>query len=275
MMHEKNLFQVYILDCRTVMRVVALVAVLMLLVGSLSSCGRIPESQRPVREQTEKIKVVVITGGHGFKKEPFFAMFDSFSDIEYTGVHLQDHSEIFEDVSRWDYDVIVLFNMTQEISPKRRQNFVKLLERGVGVVALHHSIGAFQVWGEYRKIIGGKYYLKATEEEGVTHKASGYKHDVDFTVHIEDAAHPITRGMGDFTIFDETYKNQVFEQENHVLLTTDHPTSDESLCWVRRYGGAKVCFIQMGHGPDAYANDSYRRLVARAIRWCAGRLNEN
>ena len=252
---------------------VALVGVLLLLIGYVCSCSRF--QQQPVRKQQGKIKVVVVTAGHGFKKEPFFAMFDSFSDIEYTSVHLQDDSEIFEDISNWDYDVMVLFNMTQEISPKRRQNFVKLLERGVGVVALHHSIGAFQQWPEYRKIIGGKYYLNDLVEDGIERKASKYKHDLNFTIQVKDREHPITRGMNDFTIFDETYKNQVFEQDNHVLLTTDHPTSDESLCWVRRYGRAKICYIQMGHGPDAYANDSYRRLVARAIRWCAGRRNEN
>jgi type 1 glutamine amidotransferase len=252
---------------------VALVGVLLLLLGYVCSCSRF--QQQPVRKQQGKIKVVVVTAGHGFKKEPFFAMFDSFSNIEYTSVHLQDDSEIFEDISNWDYDVIVLYNMTQEISPKRRENFVKLLHKGVGLVALHHSIGAFQQWPEYRKIIGGKYYLKDMVEDGIEHKASKYKDDVNVNIHVKDKKHPVTRGMTDFTILDETYKDQVFERDNHVLLTTDHPTSDKTLCWVRRHGKAKVCFIQMGHGPSAYGNATYRQLVAQAIRWCAGRLTEN
>ena len=56
-------------------------------------------------------------------------MFESFGDIEYTEFQLKDHSEIFEDVSDWDYDVIVSYNMTQEISTKRRRNFARLLRR--------------------------------------------------------------------------------------------------------------------------------------------------
>jgi len=218
---------------------------------------------------------VVITGGHGFKKEPFFTLFEGCKDIEYVNAHQENDSEIFEDISNWDYDVIVLYNMTQEISPKRRENFVKLLHKGVGLVALHHSIGAFQQWPEYRKIIGGKYYLKDMVEDGIEHKASKYKDDVNVNIHVKDKKHPVTRGMTDFTILDETYKDQVFERDNHVLLTTDHPTSDKTLCWVRRHGKAKVCFIQMGHGPSAYGNATYRQLVAQAIRWCAGRLTEN
>jgi len=256
-------------------RSVTLVGVSLLLMTFVCSCDSFLKPQPRVQEQAEEIKVVVITGGHGFKRELFLAMFDSFSGIEYTSVHLQDDSEIFEDVSKWDYDVMVLFNMTQQISPKRQQNFVKLLEQGVGVVALHHSIGAFQEWPEYRKIIGGKYYLKDMVEDGIEHKASKYKHDIDVNVHVKDKKHPITRAMTDFTIHDETYGNQVFEKDNRILLTTDHPTSDKPLCWVRKYGSANVCYIQLGHGPDAYANQNYRRLVARAIRWSAGRLNKN
>ncbi|MFQ5770860.1 MAG: ThuA domain-containing protein, partial [bacterium] len=246
-----------------------LVGILLLLAGYVCSCGRFADWGRGGRKPTEKIKVVVITGGHGFKEKPFFSLFEGYDDIEYVEARQKDHSEIFEDVSGADYDVMVLFNMTQKISPQRRENFVKLVKRGVGVVALHHSMGSFQGWGEYRKIIGGKYYLKATEEDGVMREGSTYKHDVDFTVRIEDTSHPITRGMSDFAVHDEVYKKCGFENDNRVLLSTDHPGSDKPLGWVRRYGKGKVCFIMVGHGPSVYANESYRRLVAQAIRWCA------
>jgi len=224
---------------------------------------------KPLRpEPPEKIKVAVVTGGHDFQREPFFSMFKGHDDIEYVEAQQKDHSEIFEDISGWNYDVIVLYNMTQNISPKRQENVISLLKQGVGLVALHHSIGSFQQWDEYRKIIGSKYYLKATGQIA----ASTYKHDVDFTVHIADAGHPITRGISDFAVHDETYKNCGFEKDIHVLLTTDHPDSDKQIGWVRQYGKARVCTIQVGHGPSLYADPNYRQLVARAIRWSAGKL---
>jgi len=221
----------------------------------------------------KKLKAVVLTGGHDFEHEPFFSLFKGYSDIEYVEAVQKDHSEIFEDISKWDYDVIVLFNMTQNISPKRQENLIKLLNRGVGVVALHHSIGSFQEWPQYPKIIGSKYYLKETTEGGVTHAAATYKHDVDFKVHIENTKHPITRNLGDFAAHDEIYKNCGFEKDNQVLLTTDQPDSDKPLGWVRQYGKAKVCCIQVGHGTSVFADPTYRQLVARAIRWSAGRLD--
>jgi hypothetical protein len=35
-------------------------------------------------------------------------------------------------------------SMTQQISEKRQKNFLKLLDQGVGIVALHHTMGSFQ-----------------------------------------------------------------------------------------------------------------------------------
>ena len=220
-----------------------------------------------------KLSVVVVTAGHGFKEKPFFAIFESFDDIEYAIAHQKDDSEIFEDITDWDYDVIVLYNMTQKITPKRRENFVKLLDKGTGVVALHHNIAAFQNWPEYEKIIGAKYYLKAAKHNGTTHQAGTYKHDVQIKVNVVNKSHPITRGMSDFIIKDETYKKCTFASDNKVLLSTDEPTSDGPLCWVRKYKNARVCYIQLGHGPSAYQDENYRKLVKRAIKYSAGVLD--
>ena len=223
-------------------------------------------------EVAEKVKVVVVTGGHAFEHEHFFKMFDGMKTVEYVEAVQKDHSELFEDISDWDYDAIVFYNMTQSISQERRKNFIKLLSRGVGVVALHHTMGAYQEWPEFKRIIGTKYYLKDTVEDGVKHGKGSYLHDVDFKVHVANNRHPITRGMRDFTIHDETYKNCWHDDKNRVLLTTNHETSDETIGWVRRYRKAKVCTIQLGHDSKAYANSNYSQLVERAILWTAGKL---
>jgi type 1 glutamine amidotransferase len=257
---------------RTVIRILALVAVLSLLTACLCSCkGLLKPGECPAKK-CDKIKAVVVVGGHDYEEKPFFSLFDGYDDIEYTKFQLKDDSELFEDISGWDYDVIVLFNMTQKISPKRQENFIKLLNQGTGLVALHHTMCSWQDWPQYKKIIGTKYYLKETTEEGVTHPAATYKHDVDMKVHIEDSKHPITRGLNDFTVHDEAYKNCGFQKDNRILLTTDHPDSDKTIGWTRRYGKANVCTIQLGHGPQGYADPPYRELIARAIRWSAGKL---
>ena len=254
-------------------QIMVLSSVLLVMAGFLCSCNDLSHDKQSCEKRTEEIKVAIVTGGHDFDREPFFELFDSFENIEYVEAVQSDQSELFEDISGWDYDVILLYNMTQEISPRRQENFVKLLEDGVGVVAIHHSIGAFQGWSEYKRIIGSKFYLEETQEGGVVHKAGGYKHDVDFTLYVKDSQHPVTRDLRDFLIHDETYKGCVFEPDNRVLLTTNHPTSDEPVCWVRNYKGGRVFYVQVGHGPEVFFDENYRKLICQAIGWCVGRLN--
>jgi len=215
----------------------------------------------------EPIKAVVVTGGHGYQKKPFEDMFKSFKGIECTFVQLKDQSEVFEDIDGWDYDVIVLYNLTQKISEKRKANFLKLLDQGVGLVALHHSMANYSDWSEYGTIIGGKYYLKAKEEYGKMQAKSGYKHGVDVPVQVVDKEHPVTAGVSDFTIHDETYSNYLVQPDVHVLLKTDHPTSTPALAWTRTQGKSRVVFIQLGHDAKAYSNPNYGKLVSQAIVW--------
>jgi len=239
------------------------------MVLAAASCS--PDAQKAGKNRTGPIKVVVVTAGHDFERDAFFTLFEGYDDIEYVEKEQKDQSEIFEDISGWDYDVIVLYNMTDGISEKRKQNFLKLLDDGVGVVALHHSIASFQYWPEYKKIIGWKFYLKKTTEDGVLHEKSGYQHGVDIPIKVAKVGHPVTRGLSDFTINDEVYNGQSFEPDNVVLLTTDQPLSDKTLCSVRKYANANICCIQPGHGTGAFNDPNYRRLVVQAIRWCAGR----
>jgi uncharacterized protein len=242
-------------------------AVLGLIAGCNNGASRSAAAAGP-----DKISVVVVTGGHGFEHDPFFALFQGYDDITYVEAAQKDHSELFEDISDWNYDVIVLYNMSQNITSKRQENFKALLNKGVGLVALHHAEGAFNTWEDYRRIIGARYPLKPQEIDGTQFAVGTYKHDMDMNVFIRDAKHPITRGMENFQIHDETYKGIWFAKDNHILLTTDHPDSDATIGWTRRYGKARVAFIQLGHDSKAYANPNYRQLVARSIRWAAGEL---
>lgn len=217
------------------------------------------------------IKVAVVTGGHDFDQNVFPALWKAIPDAECTILPQKDDSELFEDISNWPYEVIVLYNMSQRISEMRRQHFIQLLDRGVGLVVLHHAVAAFQEWPEYPKIIGCQYFFEEKVVDGVKHPPSGYQHDLDFTVTIADPAHPVTQGLKDFPIKDETYHTYVFDPNVHVLLTTNHPKSDRILGHVKTYGNANVCYIQPGHGPDIFGLPAYQQLMAQAIRWAAKR----
>jgi hypothetical protein len=90
---------------------------LLLATALISSCDTCSRHQDSLHKQQQKVKAVIVTGGHDFERIPFFEMFNSFCNVRYAEAQQTDHSEIFEDISDWDYDVIVLYNMTQNILP--------------------------------------------------------------------------------------------------------------------------------------------------------------
>jgi hypothetical protein len=215
------------------------------------------------------MKVAVVTGGHEFDEPAFLRLFTSDRGITYTHLPQTDDSEVFDEIGAWPYDVIVLYNFTQKISEKRRDNFLRLLDDGVGVVSLHHASGAFQEWCEYPKIIGCRYLLSPAERDGARREPSTYQHDVDIPVHVTDTTHAVVRGVRDFVVRDETYKGCEFEPDNHLLLTTTEKSSDEPLGWTRTCRRSRVVHFQLGHGPDIFENEQFRLLAAQAVQWCA------
>ncbi len=214
------------------------------------------------------IHVVVLTGGHDYDQKMFPKAFSGHDDIQVDYKHQKDDSEIFEDVVDWKYDVIVLYNMSQKISPKRQENFLKIMDKGVGVVALHHNWAAYSDWPEYAKITGVRFMLKDQQWDGKQYKQSTYKHDVDMSVKVAAPQHPVTKGLKDFVIRDETYKGQWIDPQATVLLTTNDPDSDAVTAIAKTYRNARVCAIQHGHGPN-FDDENLRLLLANAIRWAA------
>ncbi|HJN07286.1 MAG TPA: ThuA domain-containing protein [Pirellulaceae bacterium] len=220
----------------------------------------------------DKIRVLLVTGGHGFAEEPFYALFDAIPDVTYTKAVFPAAGELLTPKLAKDYDVIVFYDMwAKGITSQQQEAFVALLQSGVGVVALHHTLAAHANWPQYAKIIGGKYHLKDQVVNGKTIAKSGFLHDQDIHVKVADHDHPIVSGLQDFEIHDETYRDYDTDPKANVLLTTSNATSDPELAWVTSYGNSRVFYLQLGHDRNAYQHATYRQLVARGIRWSAGR----
>jgi type 1 glutamine amidotransferase len=216
-----------------------------------------------------KINVLVLIGGHDFETNQFHQMFQANADITFEVVeHPKAYARLRPDAVK-AYDVIVLYDMWQKITPEAKADFVSALKAGKGLVSLHHSIADYQQWPEYEAIVGGKYYLENTVVKGVEKARSTWQHGVMIKVQVADPAHPITRGVQDFTIHDEAYGKYDMAPESHTLLTTENPLCAKKVAWAKTYGPARVAYIQLGHDHYAYEDPNYRRLVANAIRWAA------
>ena len=214
----------------------------------------------------KKISALVVTGGHDYETG-FYTLFQGYEDLRWShAVHRAAAEGYGKDLAK-RYDVLLLYDMPQQITEEQKRNLMEFARTGRGIVVLHHALASFQGWAEYRELIGGKYFLKGEGEQ----RASQYQHDIEMRVRVADQQHPVTRGLSDFEIHDEGYKHIWVSPQARVLLTTEHPQADRALAWISPWKEARVVTILLGHGEEAYANPSFRRLVIQAIRWAAGR----
>lgn len=221
-----------------------------------------------------KIKVLVITGGHGFERGPFFKMFSDNDAIEFTAAEqAAPNATAYDREDLLNYDVVVLYDMVQHITEPQKARLRSLFDRGIGLVVLHHALGSYQTWPEYERIIGGHYLEPDPAKPGTVTEAVGWQHDVDFPVVIVATNHPVTAGLRDFSIHDEIYWGYRVGPEVTPLITTTHPKSGKPLGWARTQGRSRVVYLQLGHGREAFENPNYRRLVAQSIQWTARRTD--
>ncbi|MGO9110106.1 MAG: ThuA domain-containing protein [Thermoguttaceae bacterium] len=219
----------------------------------------------------EKIRVLLTYGGHDFEEKPFFAMFDALGDVQYAKAPLPESAGMLKPGLEKDYDVIVRYDMVEKFTPKQQEAFVALLHRGIGLVALHHNLGAHREWEEYARIIGGKYCFSVYEAGKKKFGPSTYEHDQDLKVTVADREHPITRSLADFAIHDEVYNHCYVAPGVDVLLSTNHPKNNPQIAWAHEYGKSRVFYFQLGHDSQAWKNTAYPEILARGIHWAAGK----
>jgi type 1 glutamine amidotransferase len=235
---------------------------------SLCPCGSLFAADAPAEK---KIRVLVTYGGHGFEEKQFWAMFDALPGVTYGKAAMPKDAGLLKPGLEKDYDVIVMYDMAPTPKPEEQQAFAELLKNGIGVVALHHNMGARGDWDEFRKIIGGKFVFKPCEIDGKKYGPSGWKDGQDHNVTVVDKTHPITKGIEDFKVKDETYNKYYVAPDVKVLLKTDAKLNDPDIAWVHEYGKSRVFYLMLGHDHLAWETPSYPKILLNGIRWASGK----
>ncbi len=215
------------------------------------------------------IRVAIVTGGHPFDVPSFAAVFRAMPDVDAYVQHLEDFTSDVAGRAR-GYEVVVFYNMTKlkptdQLAWYEGKTFTALEalgERTQGILVLHHALLAFPEWELWSQIVGMR-----------KRRIESYHMGQEVFVHVADPTHPVTSGLSDWTITDETYLMGPAEPAdgNHLLLTTDNPTSTPTLAWARTFRNSRVLCYQSGHDARAFEDASFRRFVHQGIRWLAGR----
>lgn len=244
------------------------------------------------------IDVLVVTGGHPFEADPFFALFDSLAGITWTGRRAPTTGHevvVFYDMPGFRFtgdpaDPLHVVDPTDE----ERSTIRRLTEEGTGLVFLHHAIAGWPSWPAYGELIGGRFFYRSGSFGGRPHPPSGYLLDVTHTVEVVAPEHPVCAGVApSFDLTDELYCYPVEEPSVTPLLRTTHdtapdhffspdlairgrmndrtgwthPTGSDLVGWTRQVDRSRVVYLQPGDGPTAYSDRNFRTLVSNAISW--------
>lgn len=254
------------------------------------------------------VRLQVVTGGHPFVADEFFAVFDWLSsqeDVVWLGV---DHPSIPE---LDPPDVVLFYDMPgltftgdpsapvrfPEPTPEQRRVFDDLCDRGVGMVFMHHAVASWPAWDGFAELVGGRFHYQPAALRGVDYPDSGYVFDVSHTVEVLAPDHPICEGLGDsFVLTDELYCFPVFEADVVPLMRTTfavneplrfysadqairgrrnsnegwtHPAGSDLVAWVKQVGNSSLAYLQFGDGPSTYADPTFRRIIRNAVLWSA------
>jgi type 1 glutamine amidotransferase len=225
----------------------------------------------PILPANGKIHLAVVTGGHTFQVPPFYEVFRHWPNVDFWPQSLDEFTADADLASQ--YDVVLFYTMHQfQLGDKlpwyQAKTFSTLEQLGranQGILVLHHALVAFPDWPLWSELVG-----IANRQQITPHFAQ------QVPVEIADAAHPITQGLENWTLPDETYEMASAREENgnYPILTTSHPHSMNPLAWTRQFRESRVFCLQLGHDAQTFEDKNFRRVLYNAVHWLAENSND-
>lgn len=212
----------------------------------------------------QKTQVAVLVENHEYDVVGFQRMLDSFTDCT---CYVQPVDLFVRDEKNRDaYHTVLWYNMNipipDEGTPLRNYMQDKLGMNGQGIVLIHHALLCFKRWDLFTDVSGVSVRL----EDGMF----SYHQNTQVKCVIQDDRHPVTQGLHDFSIVDETYTiGEPDQPGNELLITAECPVGIKNIGWARTYKTSRVFVTASGHDEQVYGNEHYRKLLHNAILWTA------
>ncbi|MDO8684437.1 MAG: ThuA domain-containing protein [Armatimonadota bacterium] len=232
------------------MKKIAIILIVLALVMSLwSSCYAGQGAKQP-------IKVLFLIDGccHDFKNLPptLADKLKATGDFECT-ITADREQLIPANISK--FDIALLYTQGSDMAPEQEKGLTEFVNGGKGYVGIHCASDSFKNSDAYWKMVGGRF---AGHGRGT------------FPVKFTAKRHEVVNGLDNFEITDETY-NHKFHPDAKVITLARRETDGEPAVWVQYYGAGRVFFTGLGHGKEAWENETFQKLIFRGMYWAAGR----
>jgi type 1 glutamine amidotransferase len=223
--------------------------------------------------RTQRLRVQFTPGGHTSPLQ-MYAMFEdpTFHDMEST---VLPHPNAFDTVTGSNPPDVIVTNdwITGQWPEGERNNMVKHLDAGRGLVVLHHAVGtnndAWKWWSE--EVIGDYLYNAGVPGMKTQERLKQFPIQTIKPV----GNHPIVKGIAPFQLpWDETFPNMWISPKATVLFESNDPSfNNPAVGWVGPHQKARVVCFQPGHTRYVCQDPNYRMVVHRMIQWAGGRLS--
>ncbi|MEZ6130673.1 MAG: ThuA domain-containing protein [Planctomycetaceae bacterium] len=177
-------------------------------------------------------------------------------DLKYT-----DRMEDLTPETLAKFDGLVLYANIDRIEDAQAKAVLDYVASGKGFIPLHCATYCWRNNKDIVALMGGQFQRHGGQV---------------FTTVVAEPNHPIMKGYGSFTSWDETYIHHLHNEENRTVLEyrvegdQAEGKDREPWTWVRTHGKGRVFYTAWGHDQRTFNQPGYHNLVERGIRWACG-----
>jgi type 1 glutamine amidotransferase len=228
---------------------------------------------RAQRKAPDGAKILLLSGGqrqhHGYRDQAFY-LASALEDTGHYEVTIDEDGAILESPAMAKYDILLVNADRRDpefkFTKPQQEALLGWVKAGQGYVSVHAADNGAPDWlPGWREMLGGVFSHVGLPDSKV--KKGTY------AIKIVDTHHPITRGLSDFTLFDELYYDLQMEPGVVPLATTELEGKTWPIAWTRTYGKGRVFHCVLGHrdfgpGKDDPARDpNVLKLLVQGIDW--------
>ena len=183
--------------------------------------------------------------------------------LEQRGIALKytDRMEDLNAETLGKFDGLILYANIDRIEDPQAQAVLDYVAGGKAFIPLHCATYCWRNNKQIVALMGGQF------------KRHGGR---VFSVDVAEPNHPVMRGYGGFSSWDETYIHHLHNEENRTVLEyrsegeQEPGQTREPWTWIRTHGQGRVFYTAWGHDTRTFTAPGFANLVERGIRWACG-----
>jgi type 1 glutamine amidotransferase len=155
------------------------------------------------------------------------------------------------------YTCVALYTAKDFLNDAHVDALASYVRAGGGLLGLHGATATNKLNPRWTKLIGGMF--------------TGHPPGFEFTVHVSDPAHPLVKGLQDYSGHDELYTLDMHDTV-HTFLTAPWEGKTHPLGWTKTDGQGRVVYLASGHSATMLRHPTVSTLIARGARFAGGEV---